>query len=141
MKLLVSALLLAHGLITAMQSSGSFKPTGGVPNPKWISWWPSNLGQSWVLTRLGLENSILGMLAGLLWLISGASLMAAALGLFGFIVPAPWWRLLAGAGAAISLFLFIIYAHPMYAIGFGANLAILLVLLWAKWPSLGVPGV
>ncbi len=136
MKLLVSALLLAHGLITAMQASGSFKPTGGVPNPKWIGWWPSNLGQSWVLTRLGLENSILGTLTGVLWLISGATLVAAALGLFGFIVPLSWWRLLAGIGAAISLFLFIIYAHPLYAIGFGADLAILLVLLGQGVPHL-----
>jgi hypothetical protein len=43
-------------------------------------------------------------------------------------------------GAVISLLLFIIYAHPLYAIGIGANLAILLVLLWAKWPSFEVLG-
>jgi hypothetical protein len=73
-------------------------------------------------------------------LISAAGLIAAALGLFGLIVPAPWWRALAGAGAVTSLVLFILYAHPLYAIGIGANIAILLVLLWLKWPSLGALG-
>jgi hypothetical protein len=140
MRIVVGALLIIHGLITAAQSGGSFNPTGGLPNPKWLSWWPIPMGQSWLLSRLGLENSFLGTLAGLLWLISGAVLIAAAIGLFGFIIPTPWWRALAGTGAVISLLLFIIYAHPLYAIGIGANLAILLVLLWAKWPSPGVLG-
>jgi hypothetical protein len=37
MRILISILLILHGLITATQSSGSFNPTGGVANPKWIS--------------------------------------------------------------------------------------------------------
>jgi hypothetical protein len=135
MRIVVGALLILHGLITVAQSGGSFNPTGGLPNPKWLSWWPIPMGQSWLLARLGLESSFLGTLAGLLWLVSGAALIAAALGLFGFIIPTPWWRALAGVGAVISLLLFIIYAHPLYTIGIGANIAILLVLLWAKWPS------
>jgi hypothetical protein len=98
------------------------------------------MGQSWLLSHLGLERSFLGTLAGLLWLISGVALIAAASGLFGFIVPTLWWRPLAGAGALISLLLFIIYLHPLYAIGIGANIAILVVLLWAKWPSPEVLG-
>jgi hypothetical protein len=89
---------------------------------------------------MGLEKSPLGILAGLLWLIAGISLIAAVLGLFGFIIPTAWWRLLAGIGAAVSLFLFIFYAHPFFAVGIGANLAILLVLLWVKWPSPDVLG-
>jgi hypothetical protein len=139
-KILVGLLLGLHGLITALQSTGSFNSTGGSPNPKWLSWWPTNLGESWLFSRLGLEKSLVGTLAGLVWLISGAALIAAALGLFGFIVPSPWWRLLAGVGAVLSLFLFIFYAHPLFALGIGANLAVLIVLLWAKWPSAGVLG-
>lgn len=135
MRILVGILLVLHGLITAMQASGSFNPTGGTPNPQWISWWPIPLGQSWLLARLGLEKSVFGTIAGLLWLISGVALIAAALGLFGFIVPSSWWRVLAGVGAAVSLLLFVFYVHPLYAIGIGADIAILLVLLWAKWPS------
>ena len=87
MKIVVSVLLIIHGLITASQASGSFNPTGGVPNPKWLSWWPIPLGQSWLLARFGLEGSFLGYLAGVLWLIAGVSLIAAGLGLLGLIVP------------------------------------------------------
>lgn len=140
MKILISILLIVHGLITTAQSGSSFNPTGGVPNPKWVSWWPSALGQSWLFSRMGLEKSVAGTLIGLLWLVSGAAIIAAGLGLLGFIIPSPWWRVLAGVGAGLSLILFILYAHPFYALGIGANLAILLVLLWAKWPSVGVLG-
>jgi len=140
MRIFVVILLIIHGLITASQSGGSFNPTGGVPNPKWVSWWPTSLGQSWLFARFDLERSFIGTMAGILWLISAASLIAAAFGLLGFIVPTPWWRVLAEVGAITSLVLLILYAHPLYAVGFGANLAILLVLLWARWPSPEVLG-
>jgi hypothetical protein len=140
MRVFVAVLLILHGLITAAQSSGSFNPTGGISNPSWVAWWPTALGQSWLLSRLGLEKSLVGTLAGVLWLAAGVALVAAALGLFGFIVPSPWWRSLAGAGAAISLLLLALYVHAFYAIGIAANIAILVALLWAKWPSPEVLG-
>ena len=48
-----------HGLITAAQSGGSFGSTAasGTQNPSWVSWWPTNLGQSWLLAWLGLEKA------------------------------------------------------------------------------------
>ena len=49
-------------------------------------------------------------------------------------------RLLAGLGAVISLVLFVFYVHPLYAVGIGANIAILVSLLWLKWPSPDVLG-
>jgi hypothetical protein len=80
------------------------------------------------------------ILGRILWLASAASLMAAAFSLLGFIVPSPWWRVLAGVGARISLVLFIPYAHPLYTVGIAANAAILLLLLWAMLPSPAVLG-
>lgn len=140
MKIFVGGLLILHGLITAAQSPTGFNPTGGVPNPSWVSWWPTNLGQSWLLARIDMEKSFLGTLSGVLWLIAGITIIAAGLGLFGVVVPILWWRILAGIGAAISLFVFIFFAHPLYAVGIGANLAILFVLLISKWPSPDVLG-
>ena len=136
MKIFIGILLIIHGLITAAQSGGSFKPTGGVPNLKWLDWWPTPLGQSWLLARWGLEHSLWGTLAGILWLVAAACLIAAGLGLIGLVIPASYWRILAGCGAVLSLVLLIIYAHPLNAVGIGANLAILLVMLWARWPKL-----
>jgi hypothetical protein len=94
-----------------------------------------NLGQSWLLKYFGSVTPLLGVLVGVLWISAGVCLVAAALGLFGVIIPTNLWRLLAGIGAGISLVLFVFYVHPLYAIGVGANIAILLVLLWAKWPT------
>lgn len=135
MRITVALLLLVHGLITTAQAGSGFNHSEGVANPSWLSWWPVNPGQSWLLKLLGLTKPILGTLAGILWIIAGLCLISAALGLFGFIIPTNSWRLLAGLGAAISLVLFMFYAHPLYVVGIGANLAILLVLLWAKWPT------
>jgi len=57
---------------------------------------------------LGLEKSFLGTLAGVLWLASGAAIIAAARGLLGIVVPTLGWRPLAAAGAIPSLVLFVL---------------------------------
>ena len=95
MKILIAVLLIVHGLIVTAQSSGSFKPvTGpiGVENPSWVSWWPTQLGQSWLLSYLGLEKSPIVVIGGVLWLISGIALVAAGLGVIGFFIPIELWR-------------------------------------------------
>jgi len=135
MRIIVVILLLIHGLITSAQAKAGFNSSEGAANPSWLSWWPVNLGQSWLLKQPGLAKSAVGTFVGVLWISAGLCLIAAALGLFGFIIPTNLWRLLAGLGAILSLGLFIFYAHPFYIIGIGANLAVLLILLWAKWPT------
>jgi hypothetical protein len=137
MKILISVLLIVHGLIVAGQSAGSFKSiTGpiGIENPSWISWWPTRLGQSWLLSGLGFERSSMMTIGGLLWLISGIALVAAGLGILGFIVPAVWWRSLAIFGAAISLFMLLVHFHPLSIIGTASSLAVLVVILLLQWP-------
>ena len=137
MKLLISGLLIIHGLIVAGQSAGSFGSTipSEVQTPSFVSWWPVNMGRSWLLSWLGLEKSlIVYRISGLFWLAGGIALVAAGLGLLGFIVPIDWWRELAVGGAAISLFMLIIYFHPITIIGTASSLAVLIALLWSKWP-------
>ena len=136
MKILIAVLLVAHGFIVANQSSSSFNPIGGVKNPSWLYWWPSNLGQSWLLSPLGLERSPVARAGGFLWLVAGIALVAAGLGALGLIVPQGWWRGLALSGAAISLVMLAIYLHPLYGIGVSASVVLLLALLWEGWPVL-----
>jgi hypothetical protein len=141
MKLLLALLLIVHGLIVAAQSAGSFRPGSSIPNPSWLTWWPTNLGESWLLTRLGLERTAIEGFGGLLWLVGGIALVVAGLGVLGILVPAEWWRPLAIAGAAVSLFmLLVIYPHPFFVLGMGASLVILIALLWAHWPSAALVG-
>lgn len=136
MKILIAVLLIVHGLIVAFQSSGSFTPVGGVKNPGWLNWWPANLGQSWLLTGLGVEQSLVARAGGVLWLVAGVALVAAGLGVLGVIVPSTWWRGLALSGAIISLLMLAIYLHPFYGIGIGASIVLLAALVWEQWPLL-----
>jgi hypothetical protein len=136
MKILIAILLIVHGLIVAGQSSGSFNPIGGIKNPAWLSWWPASLGQSWLLTTLGIERSLVARAGGFLWLVAGAVLVAAGLGVLGLGVPPTWWRSLALSGAAISLIMLAIYLHPFLSIGIGASIVLLATLVWEQWPLL-----
>lgn len=135
MRTFVAILLLVHGLITSAQAQAGFRPSEGVANPSWLSWFPVNLGQSWLFKSIGMPKPFIGTLLGIFWIIAGTCLVAAALSLFGVIVPTNLWRPIAAIGAIISLVLFVFYFHPFYAIGIAADIAILIVLLWAKWPT------
>lgn len=78
MRLHVIVFLLAHGVITAAQSSGLFGGSAnGVANPGIVKWWFTRLGESWLLSRFGLESRPILFLIGLLWLAAGAGFVAA----------------------------------------------------------------
>jgi hypothetical protein len=136
-KLLIGILLIIHGLIVAGQSAGSFGSTipNELQNPSIVSWWPINMGRSWLFSWLGLEKTlVVYRIGGLLWLVGGIALVAAGLGVLGFVIPTDWWRGLAVGGAVISLIMLAVYFHPLTIIGTAASLAVLAALLWAKWP-------
>ena len=137
MKLLISVLLILHGLIVAGQSAGSFGSTipNELQNPSFVSWWPINMCRSWLFSWLGLDKTLVAYrLGGLLWLAGGIALVAAGLGVLGWIVPTDWWRSLAIGGGAVSLIMLAIYFHPITIIGTASSIAVLVALLWAKWP-------
>jgi hypothetical protein len=141
MKLLIAIVLIIHGLIVAAQSSGRFgsTPPSELQNPALVSWWPINMGRSWLFSGLGLDRApITTWIVGLLWLAGGIALVAAGLGLLGFVIPTELWRGLAIAGAALSLFMLVVYLHPITIIGTGLSIAILVALLWAHWPATSV---
>jgi hypothetical protein len=141
LRFLIGGMLIVHGLIVAAQSPGAFRGGEPLANPSWLKWWPTALGQSWLLAGLGLEQTVAAWLAGVLWLIGGVALLVAGLGVFGVLVPQDWWRTLAVGGAGISLLMLLFYLHPFYGIGTGLSAAILVALLWAHWPALEQVGV
>ena len=137
MKILIGVLLIIHGLIVAGQGAGSFGSTlpSELKNPSFVSWWPINLGRSWLFTWLDLDNNLtVYRIGGLLWLVGGIALITAGLGILGFIIPPDLWRGLAVAGGVISLFMLALYFHPLSIIGFASSVAILVALLWLHWP-------
>jgi hypothetical protein len=137
LRYLIGGMLIVHGLIVAAQSNGAFGGGGPSSNPSWLKWWPTALGQSWLLVGLGLEQTVAAWFAGVLWLIAGVTLLVAGLGVFGVLVPQGWWI----GGAAMSLLMLLFYLHPFYGIGTGLSAAILVALLWAHWPALEQVGV
>lgn len=141
MKIFIAVLLIIHGLIVTGQSGSSFQPGTGIINPSWLNWWPANLGQSWLLTSLGVERTMIARAGGILWLIAGIALVAAGLGVLGVMVPLPWWRRLALYGAVLSLIMLVIYLHPFYGIGLIASVILLVALFWEQWPILARLGL
>ena len=136
-RFVIGVLLIVHGLIVGAQTFGNFggSPGAGVNNPSWLSWWPTNLGQSWLLTSLGLEKGLAFWLVGLLWLVAMICLVVAGFGVMGVLVPQAWWPALAVAGAAISLCLLVLFFHPLFALGTPVDVGMLIALLWADFPS------
>ncbi len=141
MKIVIALLLIVHGLITICQSPASFSPSEGIKNPGWLAWWPANLGQSWPLNALGLEHSLPVRLGGIFWLIAGAALIGAGLGVLGFLVPTAWWRSLALTGAIILIAMLAVYYHPFNSVGLGASVLLLLSLLGEGWPMFAKLGL
>ena len=141
MKILITVLLVLHGLIVAAQSAGSFGATipAEVPNPAFVSWYPVNMGRSWLISALGLERSLIAYrVGGLLWLIGGLALVAAGLSLSGILSPVDWWRSLAMVGSVISLLMLLLYFHPLMIIGTASSVAVLIATVWVQWPAVNV---
>ena len=138
MKLLISVLFILHGLIVAAQSAGSFGAMipNEIQNPAFVSWFPINMGRSWLFSLFGLQNSVTAYrISGVLWLFGGLMLVAAGLGVFGILVPVVWWRGLSLAGAAISLFMLLLYFHPLMIIGTASSVAVLIAFGWLRWTA------
>lgn len=135
LKYLMVVILIGHGFIVSAQSGGNFG--GGnsqITNPSWLNWFPMTLGRSWFLTAFKLEGTLVDKIFGFIWLASGLCLIAAALGVLGFIVPSELWRTLAVYGASGSLLMLLVYFHPFFIIGILVDVAILVTLLWTNWP-------
>ena len=135
LKYLIAAILIGHGFIVSAQSGSNFgSGNSQVANPSWLSWFPITLGRSWFLAAFKLEGTFVDKVFGLIWLASGLCIVAAALGILGFIIPRELWRTFAIFGASGSLIMLLLYLHPFFIIGLLLDAAILTTLLWTKWP-------
>lgn len=135
MRILIGILLLIHGLISVAISRGG----GGSPleNPSWLSWWPTPLGSSWLLSPLGLEPSIISRLLAILFGLAGLCFLASGVGLF---IGQEWWRTLTMVGAALSVVYLVVYLHPIYWFALALNAGIFVALWWAHWPPASMVG-
>lgn len=136
MNSLIGSVLIGHGLIVA----GQALPGAWIQNPTWLRWWPTALGQSWLLHALQLERTPWTWLAAGGWLVGGVLLVAAGMAALGVVVPRELWRALAITGAAVSLAMLLAYWHPFTTLGLALSAGILIALGWAAWSPLHLIG-
>jgi hypothetical protein len=127
----VAGLFLVHGLITIGSGLGAVVDGGrkawadpGLANTAWLSWWPTNLGRSWLVdvAQLGPTGYAVG---GLIWLASGVAFAVAGLGLLGVPGLKGVWQPLALAGGGFGIAAVALFLHPWYAIALLINLTVL----------------
>jgi hypothetical protein len=128
-RIILTLVILAHGIGHVL----FLAPCLGI-----AQWGQS--AQSWLLTRT-LGDVPTRVIGGLLWLGIIAGFLAAGVGLLG---QHAWWRTLAVASAGVSLLALGLFlrggqAQPLLSAAL-MDVAILVALLWANWPSADLVG-
>jgi hypothetical protein len=132
-KIIVAALLLAHGLGHSMGLLQVFKVA--VVNPQWN-------GDSWLLT--GPIGTTLSQAIGVVvWTIAIVGFAAASAVVFGWL-PGAWWQPLAIGSAVISLAGLLLFptAFPTFSTlgALAVNVAVIVAVLWFHWMPSDVAG-
>jgi len=130
LRIIIAVVLFVHGIGHAM---------GIIPALRLleVEGWSSH---SWLLTDL-LGDTAARIISIILFLAALVGFLAAALGLLGWLVPHESWRTLAVISAMISLVTLALYWNAFVAFfpnkvgAIGVNVAALVCLLWANWPS------
>ena len=138
LRAVIAAVLLFHGvghLMGIIPALRLFEISES--SASWLKGWTSH---SWLLSNL-LGEAATRAVSIVLFLAAMIGMVGAALGLLGWLVPNEWWRTLAIISAVVSLVTIALYwnafiylvPHKVGAIG--VNLAMLVCLIWADWPS------
>ncbi|MCX6025252.1 MAG: hypothetical protein NTY23_03160 [Chloroflexi bacterium] len=97
-------------------------------------WMPT---RSWVLGRF-MGEPTLRVVSSVFWVVSAMGFVAARIAFLGILLPHEWWRSLALATAVVSLVGLVVFIGNWPAFNtigaLGINVAVLVALLWAKWP-------
>jgi hypothetical protein len=127
---LLAALILGHGLAHlafVVPAPDPARTTGaGMP-------WPFDLGDSWLVTRFGLNPAIVRAAGRALVAVAVVTSLLAALATVGILVPAGWWPGLVVALAFGSALLLALAFSPMFVIGYGIDLALLWLVAASGW--------
>ena len=84
------------------------------------------------------------MLASAFWIASMVGFVVAAMSFAGVIVPGGVWRPLAVASALVSMVGIVLFfgTWPMFntLAALGVDVAVLVAVLWLRWPSAAMQG-
>ena len=130
LRLIIGLVLLVHGIGHVM----AFLPALNITSTdKWHH-------RSWLLAPV-IGDTASRVISIILYGVAFIGFIAAALGLFGWLVPHDLWRSLAVVSAVISLIALALFWNSFASLfpnKIGAivvNIAVLVCLLWLNWPT------
>ena len=129
LRIIIAIVLSAHGIghVLGLLAALGIKPT------------PSHLARSWLLTNL-LGAATSRVLVFVIFLAATLGFVSAGLGMFDWLVPGSMWQQLAIGSSVLSLMgltLFLNAFPSIFPNWIGANavnVAVLVSLLWLRWP-------
>jgi hypothetical protein len=109
----------------------------------WIRLRPGSSTGDWLAARSWLVPSLpadtAATLAGALWIVSLIGFVIAAMSFLGIVVPGSVWRPLAVAAALVSATGIVLFCGtwPTFntLAALGVNVAVLVAVIWLRWPS------
>lgn len=135
-RILYAVFLIAHGLVHAGLAAA---PIPNDPNPTPGAFFTA-MSRSWLLPRLGLGAPVIRWIGILLVALATIGFILAGLGALGTPGFNDAWRVVAVVSACISLSLLILFWHPWLILGVLIDIALLITLLWAQWPTTNMFG-
>ena len=130
LRIIIGLVLLVHGIGHNMAIFPALNITS---TDKWHH-------RSWLLTPL-IGDSASRVISIILFGAAFIGFIAAALGLFGWLVPHDLWRTLSVYSAVISLVALALFWNSFVALfpnkigAIAVNIAVLVCLLWLNWPT------
>jgi len=136
LKIVLAIFLIAHGLVHTILT---LAPNPSDPDAKPVAFFTA-MERSWLLPQLGLNASTVRWTGIILVSFSTLGFILAGLGVLGVGGLNMIWRTVAVVSATVSLLLLILFWHPWIIIGVLVDIAVLITLLWAKWPQADLIG-
>ena len=136
LKIVLGIFLIAHGLVHTILS---IAPNPADPDAKPGAFFTAS-ERSWLLHPLGLNATAIQWIGIILVALSTLGFVLAGLGIFGVTGLSAIWRTVAIVSSFVSLLLLILFWHPWLPVGVLIDVAILLSIIWAKWPPANLIG-
>jgi hypothetical protein len=131
-KLIAAGVLLVHGLGHggALGALAWIRLRPGTPTGGWLA------ARSWLVPSLAGDTAT--TIASAFWIVSLVGFVITAMSFWGVVIPGGVWRPLAVASAIVSTVGVVLFlgTWPMnYTLAaLGVNVAVLVAVLWLRWP-------
>jgi len=136
LKIGLGIFLIAHGLVHSILAVA---PNPGDADAKPGAFFTA-VERSWLLPQLGLDATAIRWIGIILVAAATTGFVLAGLGVLGVPGLSAIWRTAAVVSSCVSLLLLILFWHPWLIIGVLIDIAVLITLLWAKWPTVEMIG-